>query len=915
MKILKKAGKILLYIIAGLLILLFIAGLFLDPVAKNLLEKQVAKAGEGQYSLVLDDLDISLIQGDVQLNGVRFDTDSSHSEAPPIAFLTAAEISLEGVSWLTYLLDNKLLVDKIFLDDIDIRLFAKSLEENEQDSSSQQGAFQLEQLDIYPALKEQIDRIHLKDLSLLDISLTLVNRTTQDTLLFNAGELNYKSDNILIDADKLITDNRAFYSTAINLKTTDVEVERTGNKRMAGEAKLIQFVTEEEIMSFQTRAVRFLREPLEGDDTLLFVGLNNFEINKLDLHKVQEENTAELDQINLHQLELVNNMPPSTMANSQQDQSKNAQPTSLADFSLGGSLPELIERVKLRELAITNVFIRQGDSIRVENGNFSASNIFINEESAFADNRFLHAEDVESYIDLVTASVGTPTLQLMLSEFRMDFDDGIGQMRFEELQAEPTEKQEGQMWFTAEVGPFAVVNINTRNLLNRQLSIDSIGIHSPVMVINMVGAQENTQQASGSREGEGFTPPDLYPAIQPFLDRFYLRKLAVMEADIKLKKQRQPEEYVLHIPAAYLQLRDVLIAEGTAYEGSRILHTDDIAIRLEKIRYPMPDSIYSAELGLLRISTFEKFMEAKDFSLTHKNSGEEATENLETGLVYELQHNNLRIDGIQFSRMIEEEGIFIESVKSDGLEARLFQNGNYQEEKQDNTEKQAVMPQQMLKDLQMPIYIGSFDLSEGKVIYEQLTSGADTAGLLEVTDLFLNVRNVTNLQKRITQNPIVLMEGGGKLMDSGPFTTKLEFNMLSDSSLVKMSGDVDTLDMTELNRFTNYTTPVAFSDGQLYQMKWEIQADKEKAEGTLSMSYEDLTIQLSESKGSDTTGLFKDIGSFLINNLALETDVPAKNPKDPEEAEISQEREDKDFVSYYIASLVDGLKDIVITIF
>ena len=497
----------------------------------------------------------------------------------------------------------------------------------------------------------------------------------------------------------------------------------------------------------------------------------------------------------------------------------------------------------------------------------------------------------------------------------MQIEDGTGRLGFEEIKALPKETPEGEMWYKAELGPVAVVGINTRDLLDRELSIDSIGIMSPTVVVNMPASQGESQQKSSSanQQSQEFTPPNLYPLIQPYLDRFHLEKLAVIEAEMKLEEE-QVGKPTLFVPSAYLQLRDVLIAEGTAYANGRVLHTEDIALRVENLQYPMPDSVYSAELALFRMSTFEQFMEARDFRLTHRKSGANLTESLKTSIAYELQHDLLRIDGILFSRMIEEQGIFIGTIKSRGLDAHVYQNGNFQEKKE-KEKKEAVMPQQMLKNLKMPVYVGNFDLNDGNVIYEQLASGADTAGFMEITDIFVNARNVTNLQYRLRKNPEILIGGGGKIMGSGPFETELVFHMLSDSSLVQISGDVDTLDMTKLNRFTNYTTPLAFSSGMLYQMKWNIEADVQKATGTLLMSYEDLTIQLSSADGSDTTGVFKDIGSFLINNLALETDVPAENPKEPEKAEITHERDKKDFVSYYIASLVDGLKDIVVTIF
>lgn len=905
-----------MYIIAGLIILLFLVGLFIDPIARNLLEKQVAKAAEGQYTLALDELDISILGGDVQLNGVRLETDSTHSEAPPIVFLQADEISLEDISWLNYLLNQKLEVDRVFLGNINIELFAKTVEQQEPDTAAQPGPFELEQLDIYPAIKNQIDRFYLQDLGLANISLTLVNRTTQDTLRFKAGELNFQSDNILVDADKLITDSRAFYSTAINLKSTDIEVERSGNKRMAAEAELVEFVTEEDLMSLQTRAIQLLRETLAGEDTLLFASLGEFQLQALDLNQVQEENTAAIESISLNQLELVNKMPPPP------DSATPAADTTsskLAELSFGEFLPELIERVKVGELSIQNVSVRQGDSIRIEGAGFQAQDIRIDEETAFADQRFLYAASVESQVDRLSASFGDPAIQLLVSDFRMNIEEGSGRLSIQQIRAEVEEKQQGALWFEAELGPLALTGINTTKLVEGQLAIDSIGVGTPQLVLNLPEAAAGGEGTAGPEnrggEAEEFTPPSLYPFIQPFLEQLYLRKVAVTETDIKLEGEER-NTYRLLIPALYLQLRDIFIAEGTAYEDGRVLHTEDIALRVENISYPMPDSIYAARLALFRMSTFEKFIEADNFRLDFTGEAPELTREEELAMVYRLSNKALRVSGIQFSRMIQEQGVFIESVKVAGLEAYVYQNGNNTEPQAADTGQTVGMPQQLIRELDMPVYLGSLELAPGQIIYEQLASGADTAGMLEVTDFFVRAENVTNLQGRLRREPEIKLAAGGKIYGTGAFQTQLAIHMHSDSSLVEISGRVDTLDLTELNQLAVYTTPLAFSRGQLYLMDWEIMADEENATGTLELMYENVNIRLGESSGSDTTGIFKDIGSFLINNLALEEDVPAENPEEPETAEISHERnKGKGFVSYYISSLVDGLTDIVITIF
>ena len=161
MHTLKKVGKVFLYLILGLVVLLFVAGLFIDPIAKKIMIKQVDKAAGGQYSLALDDVDISILAGNFSLTGVILETDTTDPDVPPIAFLKADEITVNGVSWLTYLLDSRLSMDKVYFNKLNVQLLARTVDSTQQQTKEEK-PFRLRQLDIYPAIKEQVDRFHLK---------------------------------------------------------------------------------------------------------------------------------------------------------------------------------------------------------------------------------------------------------------------------------------------------------------------------------------------------------------------------------------------------------------------------------------------------------------------------------------------------------------------------------------------------------------------------------------------------------------------------------------------------------------------------------------------------------------------------------------------------------------------------------
>lgn len=898
MHIVNKIGKVFLYILLGILVLLLVVSLFVDPVAKRMLEKQVSNAAKGQYSLELNEVDISLLRGNFRLKGISFETDTAEAENAPVVFAEITEVAAEGVSWLTYLLDQELLMDRIYLDDMELRVKARSMKKD-----TTQSPFRLEQLNIYQDIKDQIDRIHLKDLGLNRISFELINVSTQDTLQFQADKLGLYSDDILIDANKVFTDSRAFYSTRIDLDSKNLLVKRTGNKRFLGQADVLKFDTREDKMGIQAQELNFLQNGKDYKDTLLFASLQEFELSELDLKKVQEENTGHLQKIALSELELINNMATQPDTTASPD---TAQSTNLTQLSLGENLPEIMDRLELEELDIKHVNYRQGNMLRMEGAVLSAQQIVLDEQAAFAENRFLHASTMESSFDSLSLSMGASKLYLTMTGFEMNIEEGVGNLRFRQLQAKTDVKKQDTTWFEAEVGPLNIYSLNTRDIPDQQLAIDSIAIQDPEVMLHI---PQSSSQTSGSQQSTADL--SLYPAIQGMLDSLLLRKLAIIGGDIQVTGMGGSYNGV-HVPAVYLQLRDVLIAEGTAFAGKRMLHSEDIALRMENIRYLMPDNVYTVHLDLFRLSTFEQFLEAKNFRYGYNENYEKVLNGPKTNTIYQLENQNFLITGLDYQQLIQHKGFFAKTIQSEGLDFYLYTDHNKPHEEQQQTQ---AMPQKILKQIEKPFYLEALEVEGAHLTYEELVSGADSSGLVEITDVAVLAENLTNVQSILRKEPEIPVQVNGMLMGNGAFESQMVVHMRSDSNLVTFSGHLDTLEVTKMNRLTQYTSRLAFESGMIYEINWDIKANNEKATGSLEMSYDNLDIQLSEKDAPDTTGLLKNVGSFLANNLVLESDVAPKSSEEPAKAEFSEKREEEGFPNYVIQALVSGFLEIMVTIF
>ncbi|CAN5335838.1 hypothetical protein BH23BAC1_BH23BAC1_27570 [soil metagenome] len=898
MHILKKIFKVLSYIIIGIVLLLLIVSIFIDPIAKNYLENQINEADQGQYSAQIDNVNVSILRGNFIINGISLETDTltARENETPVIDLEAGEISVEGVSWLNFLLTNNLQLDRISF--LDLNIEAKVRTTAEADTT---GPFKWDDLDIYPMIKDQVDRIRLDDLRFSNIDLTLINIESDDTLKFSAEEFNLFSDDILIDADRVFTDSRAFYTSQIDIHGKDVKVSRVGNPQWDIEMGLIEVDTRESDLGILTQNLSFFKKGFSDKDTVMFLSIHDFALNDLNMNRVQEDSVAKIRNVALNHLTFINNMEIDEENVAEVD--KKTPGFDVTEFSLGDNLPDLLDRLIIGEIALQDINYKELEHLSVRNVNLSANEIIIDNQPAFAEKRFLHAEQFDFSIENVNYLEKEQMLLVTLKDLGISIENGTGNINIDHLTAKNTERSPGEMYTEAALGGFTMAGINTRDLINKRFSIDSIAIEYPDLLVDLGGATNDLEE-----NGNG-APLDLYPAIADILQEVQINKIAVIEGNIRVSGM-EGNENTVHLPAVYVQLSDLLIAEGTAFAGRRILHADDIAVRLERINFPLPDNVYMARLNLFNMSTREKFIQAHGLSYNYNQNFKKILEEPESNQVFSIKNNFFKISNLDYESLIKEKGFFAGSVISDGLQIEVFKDNHYPEE--ETEEDLQPTPQQLIKDIDLPMYLGELSVNNANFIFEELAEGGEKSGIFTISDLNFNVNKLTNVDQLIGNNLETVFNVNGFLMGDGFFETEMIIPMHDVRQPVKIAGRVDTLDLTKLNRYTEYTTRFGMESGTIFKIIWDFEAGKEQSVGKFGLSYEDLSVQLSEGESPAQAGTLWQIGAYLANVLVLDSDI-AEGKTDPAEiAEFERDKEEEEsFIEHYIASLMAGFVEVM----
>ena len=898
MKVLKKVGKIFMYFFGVVILLLLIVSIAIDPIAKSIIEQQVNEADESQYTLNLEDISISLFSGNIILNGIILQTDTSkiRDEEVPVVYLDAGEISAEGISWLKYLFTNELYIDRISLLNIKTEMRVRT-----EGDDKETKPFTWNQLDIYPDLKEYIDRIRLKDLRFNKIDLTLINLESADTLLFSASEFNLNSDDILIDADKVFADTRAFYASQIDLEGNNIEIKRSGSVEWNLNFDLVYIDTREEDLSLLSENMVFINSGITVKDTLIFAGYSRFELNDIELYALRTDSIANIRNLVLHDLNILTYLDVEDELEPVEPGSQNDNKIDLPTFTLGESLPEFVSQINIEEIDLQNLSYNQNYELVIESFNLNSQNFRLDSMPAFSDSRFLHSEHFKSSGHRMKMNNSANSL-IDLNNFNIDIENGKGSIQLNDLLVTPLQNETSETLIHLNLHELLVGQIDITELTTKVLKIDSIAINNPLIKAKMSKKQLNETEETNAIES-------LFPFISDYLTNLSIRKVAFINGDIEVEgfgEQRQD----IRLPVVYVQVSDLNIEEGDAFAGRRVFHADDIAVRLENINYSMPDNIYNATLDLVRMSTREKFLSINNFSYSFNNSYKQLLEASESNQVFTVIGNRFLISNLEFTDIIKGNGFFASGILLEGVETYVFKDNNYPEKETDSEVYST--PQAMIVDIGMPLYIGEFILDEGSLTLEEMAEGGEEPGVFIADELNVSLKNLSNNRNILKGIPETSLDFSTKLMGTGLLKIHVKIPEPDTNQPVHVSGSLDTFDLTSLNDYTEYTSRFGIESGTINKLLWNFETSSGLAKGEFGMSYENLNIQLSEPESPDTDGFLNTLMSYLANVLLLDEDMAEGKGEEPDTETFEREKDEEEgFIEHYLNSLMAGFVEVM----
>jgi hypothetical protein len=236
---------------------------------------------------------------------------------------------------------------------------------------------------------------------------------------------------------------------------------------------------------------------------------------------------------------------------------------------------------------------------------------------------------------------------------------------------------------------------------------------------------------------------------------------------------------------------------------------------------------------------------------------------------YSVTLSGIRLDGIKMSDLLDKK-IIASQLLVNRTNASIYRDLTKPLQKKN---KVGNYPSQLLKKLDMPIYIKNAVLSNANIEYKEKEVKSNKVGKVSFSDSKLTISNITNIPTMIAKNKALNIGFDSKALGVAPITGNFKFFLDNDNGAFVANGFIKTFDAMVLNKISIPMALIEIKSGKINSLDFHFNGNNTQANGEMVMKYKDLKVDVlkidEETKDISKKGLVS-----LLANLVVKNDNP-----------------------------------------
>ncbi|MEM6262099.1 MAG: hypothetical protein AAGI38_06290 [Bacteroidota bacterium] len=386
---------------------------------------------------------------------------------------------------------------------------------------------------------------------------------------------------------------------------------------------------------------------------------------------------------------------------------------------------------------------------------------------------------------------------------------------------------------------------------------------------------DETSPSPRTQTGNWLTP-DLYPYIEPFLDRLAISSLSAQQ--VQFERLHEGKRLYL-IPDAELELEQFYLDQLGPGVENQYFFSKDMSCKLQRFSVPLEDSMYYLNIGGIEVKSCEKAVTLKEIELKPRYGFYEfGRVNGDITDRIDLLIPKVTLEQVNLPGLLAQDKLWADRIILNSPSLEVFRDKH----RPDTLPRRPPTPQQALKLIPWDTRVDSLQVTKGSITYFERMPESSLPGRISFGNIEANLSPFTN-QPILTPNKEVVvaeLKSRLRIMDAGNITAVFRFDQQDKNDAFTLYGSADTMNLTALNPMLEPLLFMRVNQGKMDGMYFSVEANKEEASGKMRFRYRDLKVNVID----------KGLVTFMANTFVLKSDNPNRRilrigrietPRDP----------------------------------
>jgi len=373
-----------------------------------------------------------------------------------------------------------------------------------------------------------------------------------------------------------------------------------------------------------------------------------------------------------------------------------------------------------------------------------------------------------------------------------------------------------------------------------------------------------------------------------------IKHIGLSNTSITIKEKQNPISLIdslnVHIYLDHLVL-------DTNNQFNVFNHINDINLRLSKYDYKLPDSLNTLSFNQVNISSKKEQILIDGFQIQPRVSKYDYANLVGEQVTWQhIKDLDISIDKINFFELFVNKRFKARKISTRNGTIDIFK----EKVQPIPVNRRRPMPQDALKNIDMPILIDSLSVEDFRVNFTTRKNPEKPEGSINFHEINVLATNIVNTDSAITMNPYMTLQAKSKIMGKGMLTANFNFDMNDEHNGFIFDAQLEEMSAREFNGILEAMASVSIESGNIQNISLSAAGDNDYATGNMRFEYTDLKVSTINKKTLKTTGMGKVIKTFFANAFVVKKNNPTFKIF-PRDGAMYYERDPQKIIIDYVA--------------